>query len=134
MVIEQRKHFSIEGWLPSSMISNLKNRKINAPVKLLDKRIIGVFYLYRLIKFKSAFYDGRWNCAQSDFPDRTGMEIDVMRIGLKALEEYIVLNNSHEDYIIGLDGAEYKRLASSYSDCVKDGEIKLQYSKGRESV
>ncbi|KMP31779.1 hypothetical protein [Bacillus cereus] len=163
-----------EDGLPSSMISNLKNRKINYPVKLLDERIIEIdeeelecpgilhdinyttetsidtfiycmtrkelgvegFYLYCLIKFKSAFYGGRWNCAQSDFPARTGMKIDVIKTRLKALEQYGMLINSHEDYIIDLDGPGHERIANSYcvknfSDFVKDGEAKLPYSRGR---
>lgn len=163
-----------EDGLPSSMISNLKNRKINYPVKLLDERIIEIdeeelecpgilhdinyttktsidifiycmtrkelgvegFYLYCLIKFKSAFYGGRWNCAQSDFPARTGMKIDVIKTRLKALERYGMLNNSHEDFIIGLDRPGYERIANSYSttnfsDFVKDGEAKHPYSRGR---
>lgn len=163
-----------EDGLPSSIISNLKNRKINYPVKLLDERIIEIdeyeyehsgilhdisyttetsidvfiycmtrkelgvegFYLYCLIKFKSSFYGGGWNCAQSDFPARTGMKIDVIKTRLKALEQYGMLNNSHEDFIIGLDGPGYERIANSYcvrsfSYFVKEGEVKRPYSRGR---
>lgn len=163
-----------EDGLPSSMISNLKNRKINYPVKLLDERIIEIdeyeyeysgilhdisytteasidvfmycmtrkelgvegFYLYCLIKFKSAFYGGRWNCAQSDFPARTGMKIDVIKTRLKALEQYGMLINSHEDYIVGLEGPGYERIANSYSvmgfsHFVKEGEAKRPYFKRR---
>ncbi|MDA1654276.1 hypothetical protein [Bacillus cereus group sp. TH150LC] len=163
-----------EDGLPSFMISNLKNKKVNYPVKLLDERTIEIneeelecpgilydinyttetgidvfiycmtrkelgvegFYLYCLIKFMSGFYGGSWNCAQSDFPARAGMKIDVIKTRLKALEQYGMLNNSHEDFIIGLDGPGYERIANSYcvrsfSYFVKEGEVKRPYSRGR---
>lgn len=104
----------------------------------MTRKELGVegFNLNCLIKFKSSFYGGSWSCAQFDFPARTGIKIDVIKTRLKALEKCGILNNSHKDFIIGLDGLGYGRIANSYCtknffDFVKDGEAKRPYSRGK---
>ncbi|PGV89404.1 hypothetical protein COD85_00390 [Bacillus thuringiensis] len=84
----------------------------------------------------SGFYGESWNCAQSDFPARTGMKIDIIKTRLNNSGKYGILIDSHEDYIVGLEGPEYKRKANSYSvmgfsHFVREGEAKRPYFKRR---
>ncbi|PEQ83391.1 hypothetical protein [Bacillus cereus] len=165
----------VEDGVPSQFVTNLKNKKINYPVKLLKTRIVktsngkeeldpilddvyyttridldifiycmsrkelGVesFYLYSFIKFMNDIYGVCWNCPLVDLPKKVGMQLDVIKSKLKSMEQYGMLHNTHEDFIIGApQGSESTKKANGYTvkrygSFIKKEQQKRSYKRGK---
>lgn len=95
------------------------------------------FYLYCYLKYQNDMFKSGWNCPLNDIPTLVGMKRDIVKDRLKALEEYNMIDNSHEPFVPYLRDYTSNHIPAnkyktkSYKGFVKHGNPKRKLKKRR---
>lgn len=73
------------------------------------------FWLYSFIKYKSAYFGGKWSTARSKMANIVGIGETKLNQLLVCLEEHRMIDNNHQPYVMGVPEG-YLLEACSYCD------------------